>query len=445
MSLFLDWQSDGIGACVALVLYGVVLLAFLLPRLRCKPITRLLPAALLWHLVIWAFVAFWMLPYYAGATGADCYGYHHNGLIVARLIRTGDWGSIPWGLSTAAMPIITGFLYAPFGGDIYGVLFFSAVIGFWGGLYLCRAFSLWATPAQLRKYSLVILFLPSFATWTSFFGKDSWVALGLGAAAYGYSSMVSPHGSRGGLWHILLGVAIVAVIRPHIAAALAASMAVAYVWGLTQARKASILTKLTMLIILSAMLGFLGLLARGFLGLSEVSANSMQEYAESHEKGNAIGGSAVEIEAAPGVTGALLAFPRGIVRVLFQPFPWEVHNFNAGLAALENLFILWFALSHARRLRRLFREIVQEPFVLFSSLFACALLLMFSFASNLGMLSRERAQLLRDPSGSGGCAEAPGAPCAHGAAPRLVACPRPHTVNSRGCPSITPAKCGALR
>jgi hypothetical protein len=120
----------------------------------------------------------------------------------------------------------------------------------------------------------------------------------------------------------------------------------------------------------------------------------MQEYAESHEKGNAIGGSAVEIEAAPGVTGALLAFPRGIVRVLFQPFPWEVHNFNAGLAALENLFILWFALSHARRLRRLFREIVQEPFVLFSSLFACALLLMFSFASNLGMLSRERAQLL---------------------------------------------------
>jgi hypothetical protein len=393
--VFLDWQSDGLMARAALMLYGVVLLALILPRFRrCRPLARLLPAVLVWHFLIWAFIAFWMLPHYAVTTGADCYGYHHDAITIAGSIRAGDWGNIPWGLHTEAMPIVTAFLYVPFGGDIYGILFFSAVIGLWAGLYLCLAFSLWATPAQLRKYSIIVLFLPSFVTWTSHFGKDNWIALGLGMAAYGYSSMLSPRGSRGGFGHLLAGVAILTAIRPHIALALAAAMALAYLWGFTQSSRTSILTKLAMVVTVIGMFGFLTVVARGFLGLSDVSANGMQEYARARGEGNAVGGSAVEIQAAPGVAGALLAFPRGAVRVLFEPFPWEVHNFSAGMAAVENLFILWFVLSHARRLRKLFRRIVREPFLLFSSLLACALLLMFSFTPNLGLLSRQRTQLL---------------------------------------------------
>ena len=387
-----NWQSDGMVARLALVMYGLVLLALVLPRFRrCGALTRLIPSALVWHLIIFAFTSFWMLPYYAAM--ADCYGYHYHGLMVAQLIRSTDWGGISWGLGSAAIPIITGFLYAPFGGDVYGVLFFSAVLGFCGGLYLCRAFSLWATPAQLRRYSLVILFLPSFATWTGYFGKDSWIALGLGLSAYGYSSTFKLRSSIG-LWHLLAGIAIVTVIRPHIAVTLAASMALAYLWGLARARQASIVVKLMMAVVLIATFALLASVARGFLGLSDVSADSMQEYLRTNSAGNAVGGSAVEVQAAPGVAGALRAFPRGVVRVLFQPFPWEIQSFNTGLAAAENLFILWFALSHARRLRELLRGMIREPYVLFSSLLACTLLLMFSLAPNLGLLSRQRAQLL---------------------------------------------------
>jgi ABC-type molybdate transport system permease subunit len=80
--------------------------------------------------------------------------------------------------------------------------------------------------------------------------------------------------------------------------------------------------------------------------------------------------------------------------VLFEPFPWEINNFNSGLAAGENLFILWFVLSRAGRLRRLFHGIVRKPYLLFSIVFGCLLLIMFSFLPNLGLLSRERAQLL---------------------------------------------------
>jgi hypothetical protein len=165
-------------------------------------------------------------------------------------------------------------------------------------------------------------------------------------------------------------------------------------WGLTQSRRISILAKIGMIVMLIGMFALLASVARGFLGLSDVSAESMQEYARARSAGNAIGGSAVDVQVAPGVAGTLRGFPRGVVRVLFQPFPWEIHNFNAGLAAAENLFILWFVLSHAGRLRKLFRKMVQEPYVLFSSLLACALLLMFSFIPNLGLLSRQRVQLL---------------------------------------------------
>jgi hypothetical protein len=184
------------------------------------------------------------------------------------------------------------------------------------------------------------------------------------------------------------------MIRPHIAVTLVASMIFAYFSGLMQARQTRIAAKLTMVVMLIAMLGLVAAVARGALGLSDVSADSMQGYLRTRSAGNATGGSAVEVRAAPGVAGAALAFPRGALRALFQPFPWEIRGFSTGLAAIENLFILWFALSHARRLRELLRGMVREAYVLFSSVLACALLLMFSLTPNLGLLSRQRAQLL---------------------------------------------------
>src|ERR1039458_7195303 len=243
MLQLLDWQSDGSGALAALTLYGLALLAFVLPHFRRSGVlTTLVARALAWRVVIWAFYAFWQLPYYMARTGSDSSWYHSEGMKVAQSIRDGAWGDISWGLGTPAMPIITGFLYAPFGGNIYGMLIFSAVVGFCAGLYFCRAFSLWATPAQLKTYSLIVLFLPSFTTWTSIFGKDSWVALGLGLAAYGYSALLKSHSAKT-LTHLLGGMAIVTVVRPHIAVVLAGSGALAYLLGLAYRRSVSIFAK----------------------------------------------------------------------------------------------------------------------------------------------------------------------------------------------------------
>lgn len=391
---FLDWYSDGFIAVFVLVLYSILLLAIVLNGARrIAPLARLLPAAAAWHFVVWAFIAFWLLPHYSATGQADATSYYNESLINAGMIRTGDWAGVSYALGSDIIPLITGVLFAPAGADIYGIAFFSATIGFCGCLYFCRAFSLWAPPDQIRRYSLLILFLPSFATWTSIFGKDSWIALGLGLASYGYSSMLRARAMRG-LWHLALGMVIVTAIRSHIAVTVAAAMALAYGWGLTQAHRGSILSKVAIIAMLIAMAGTLVTVATKFVGVSDVSADGVADYVEARSAGNTGGGSDVQVQATPGALGALRAFPRGIVRVLFEPFPWEVNSFNSGLAALENLYILWFALNNARRLRGLIRGMAKEPFLLFSWAFALLVTLMLSLTPNLGLISRQRSQML---------------------------------------------------
>jgi hypothetical protein len=290
------------------------------------------------------------------------------------------------------MQIITGLIYTPFGGEIYGMLFFSAVLGFCGCLYFCLAFSLWTNQTQTRNYARIVLFLPSFALWTGIFGKDSWIALGLGLAAYGYSAKLK--GLNTGLVHLIVGLGITTVVRPHISVTFAVAMVVAYFWGLTRRRRVSILTKIQMVVMLVGMLIFLAVVAQKFLGIQDVSADTLEAYGAARANNNALGGSAVEVGAVHSVNGLILQFPRAIVRELFEPFPWEVHNFTLGLAAAENLFLIWFVFGHAKRLRRLFHEVIREPYVLFSFILAGGLLVIFSLTPNLGLLSRERAQLL---------------------------------------------------
>jgi len=116
------------------MLLSFMLLAVVVNGVRdCAPVAKLLPSVLTWHLVVFAFNAFWMIPFYG--EGSDALVYHNLGTDVANTIRDGAWGNIEWGLNTTAIPIIVGFLYAPFGANVYGSLFFFGGAGS-RGLYL---------------------------------------------------------------------------------------------------------------------------------------------------------------------------------------------------------------------------------------------------------------------------------------------------------------------
>lgn len=391
----LDWQSDGVGAVFALVIYAVLLVALVARSTHTiTSISRMLPAALLWHCGIFIFIAFWLLPHYAALGQADAIGYFADGMRTAENIRSGNWQEVSFSLGTDIIPLITALIFLPAGGNIYGIIFLSGALGLCGSLYFCQALALWASPEQVKSYARIILFLPSFVTWTSIFGKDSWICLGLGLAAYGYALMLKARTSSG-LWYLLAGLAVTTLIRPHISLILAASMALAYLLGVTQKRRGSLITKAAMIVTFVAICGGLVTVASSFIGVSDFSVDSVEEYAVHRSQANAgAGNSDVEVQAAPGVAGTLRAFPRGIIRVMFQPFPWEVNGFNSALAAAENIFLLWYIVINARRLRQLIRGMSGEPYLLFSSAIMILLLLMLSLTPNLGLISRQRAQLL---------------------------------------------------
>jgi hypothetical protein len=390
---FIDWQSDGLPALLVLVLYGIVLLMMVLRLVhRNIAVGRLMLPAIAWHLAVMLFTLLWVIPHYAGETGADCYGYHYEGLRVAELLRAGQWSQIPWGFGTQAIEIFTGFLYLPAGGDIYGVEFFSAVLGLCACFFFCLAFSENVDSSRVRRYSKIIIFLPSFGLWTGMFGKDSLIALGLGLATYGYASVLK--GRKQGFFYLVGGILITTIIRPHISFAFGAAAATSFILGLTRNRKASVLFKIQIVVMLLVMFVSLAFVAQRFLQLDDVSAQALEQYGQERSAANDVGGSAVEVSTGGGMAGILIGFPRAVVRILLQPFPWEVHNFSLGLAAAENLFIFAFIVSHLGRVRHLFRRILREPFILFCTLLALALLLMFSLLPNLGLLSRQRAQLL---------------------------------------------------
>lgn len=356
-------------------------------------ISKLLPAAIFWRLIVFLYYAFWALPYYG--EGGDVWNYHNEGIRIAQLLQQGEWGSINWGISTTAMNLLFGFMYAPFGADIYGFALFSSIVGLGGALYMCRAFELWAPPAKTRVYSAIVLFLPSYAFWASTPGKDSWIGLGLGLSAYGYSAMYRSSSWKG-IWHLGFGLLITAIIRPHIGLVETTAMAVAYLWGLTQKSRGSAPMKVLRIAALVGLVGFLYPLTLKLTGLSEdVSAEGVEQYMQANSDANAkAGGSVVEVQVAPGIGGVIRALPRGVVRVLLEPFPWQIRNVNSALAALENLFIAGLLIRYARHVRGMLREVIRNSYFLFSGFLAFGLILLFMFVPNLGLLSRQRVQML---------------------------------------------------
>jgi hypothetical protein len=382
-------------AGIALAVYGLLLLLLVLARTakRDPGVMRFVRLGLIWHLATYLFVVLWLMPYYAERDEVDAYIYHHDAIKYASMIRSGDWNSIPLGVGTEATSLATAILYAPLGGNVYGAVFFSAVLGFIAALFFCRALRPWCTREEMRKYCRIAIFLPSIAMWTSILGKDSWVALGLGLCAYGFSCALKHRASRP-LLYLFTGAAIVTMLRPHIALSCAVAMAFAYCWGMASSIRVSILAKIVRTTVLAASLAAVTLIARNYLSIQELSGERIDSITRTVSNGNNIGGSAIGGDRDPDGGGMLSEAPRGVVRVLLEPFPWEVHNVNSGLASFENLLIAWFLLRYGRRPRMIWRAIVRQPYLLFCFALAVELLLMFSILPNLGLISRQRVQLL---------------------------------------------------
>lgn len=321
---------------------------------------------------------------------SDARGYHEAGLQLARSFRSGEFDVTEGGtvVGTRFVEVLTGGLYAITGPTMIGAFLVFSWVGFWGLFLLWRAFVIAVPAGNHQRYGLLLFFLPSLVFWPSSLGKDSWMAFGLGLCAYGAARITA--GQSVGFFSFTAGVVASALVRPHVALAVVASLVVAVLASRRTRRPGEDRTRATALVVGVVAAALVLSQVQAYFNLDRVDASSVEGLLDYTEQQTSQGGS--EFEA----TGARspLDIPGAVVSVLFRPFPWEATNPMVLASSLEGVLLLYFLVRFRREIVAAIRQWRSHPYVAFLLSYGVIFCIAFSSFGNFGILARQRVQLL---------------------------------------------------
>jgi len=322
--------------------------------------------------------------------GNDSVAYHEWGAKLAPLIRGGDFApTIDVKLiGTGFIEVLTGWVYALTGTTIVGGYLVFSLFGFWGLYLFYRAFRIAFPEGDHKRYSLILFFLPSLLFWSSSIGKEAWMTLWLGAAAYGAARLLSHQ--RGGLPAVLLGLLGLIMVRPHVALVAFLALFAAYI--VRPAKRRTITTPLAKVggIMILMLVGFVVLSqVQSFFGVEKLDSGAVDTVLVHTNTQSTQGGSEYQVEAVNGPIG----FVNAAIAVVFRPWPFEANNVMSGIASLEGVFILGLVLTSLRRFAAFPRLLIRQPYVMFCTVFSLAFIFVFASIGNFGILVRQRVQL----------------------------------------------------
>lgn len=324
-----------------------------------------------------------------GGSG-DTNRYFNAGGRLAPVIRGGTLPDQATDVGTPFMEFLAGAMFALLPHNrMLGNLVFS-LLAFAGMLLFLQAFRLGVPDGDHRRYAVLILLLPTMGFWTSTLGKEAWMVFMLGASAYGAARVFRR--KRFGYALIAVGGAGMFMMRPHMTALMAVSLAIAYV---VRIRDKSVKQR--------GILWFAGLIIV-VLGAIYVTENYSDEYLDDSAREESAtsqvfartadmtdrGGSA--FDARPVRSPADLV--HAMITVPFRPFLTEAHNRVAQIASLEGLALLALFVVSLPRLGALPRHLLRTPYLAFLVTYALGFIVAFSNVANFGILTRQRAQLL---------------------------------------------------
>jgi hypothetical protein len=386
---------------------GFLVVAFLVPvllaaswpafirqarRERDPRLVQLLVAALLLKL-LGSLVRYWVaVAVYE--SNADAFEYHRVGVELAMRFRAGNFDTGLASLSgTDFISFFTGIVYTITGPSIFAGFLLYSWLAFGGMFYLYRAFTIAIPDGNRRSYARLLFFMPSMLYWPSSIGKEAWMLFTLGLAAYGTARVLTGRPWRG---MAVAGVAmwLAAVVRAHISGMVVLGLVMAYLFARPPRRLGALgpavkLFALAVLVVVAV--GLLGrtqsyLLQKGIDPQDGVTS----VLAETQRRTNQ-GGSNFQ---APSTGASLAKLPLAAVTILFRPYPFEVHNAQAAITALESSLLLCLTLARRRAIWHAVRQLRRWPYVVFVLVYSGLFVVAFSSISNFGILARERTQLL---------------------------------------------------
>jgi hypothetical protein len=324
---------------------------------------------------------------------ADANRYHSDGVRISDRFQSGIFDAGLESLTkTDFISFFTGIVYTFTGASRLGGYLVYSWLGFWGLYFFYRAFTLAVPNGRRRSYAILVFFLPSLLYWPSGIGKEAWMVFALGIASFGAAKVLT-----GRMWQGLaiagLGVWLAGIVRLHMAGMLALALAVAYLVrkpvgersrrGMV-ARTLSLaaVATLTVIVVLQAEQSLQSSGIRTQRGLT----SALQDVAER----TSTGGS----EFQPSVLRSPARAPLAALTVLFRPFPFEAENPQALAAAVETSFLLLLCVVRRRSILEAIRSFRRRPYVAFALAYTGLFILAYSSIANLGILSRQRVQLL---------------------------------------------------
>jgi hypothetical protein len=322
----------------------------------------------------------------------DSYRYYRVGVEFASQWRNGNIPGLSGrgSLGTQAIEAFTGGLFAIITPDMLGGFILFAIIAFIGQIMFYAAFRRHAEPHQLKPYAILIFLLPTYAFWPSSIGKDALVVFGLGVSAYFLARSLEAFEVRW-LLGLALSLAVIGVIRIHIAALVVAAFVAATL--IAKPKTPGPGTGLRRLAVLIAGLGVAAVVLtffRDIFGVDVLSSQEVDEFAAEIVRRTSGGGSVVS----GGPITSPLDLPFAIAHVLFRPFPWEATEIQQFFATAETSFLAIFTLWRLPAIVRNLRQWRSHPYVVFATFYVLGFAAAFTAVRNLGIIARQRGQVV---------------------------------------------------
>lgn len=324
--------------------------------------------------------------------GSDATEYHEEGVVLAPILRSGVYDGLGKLSGTRFTEVVTGHVYALAGPSRLGGFMVFSWLAFVGLYLFWRAFCIAVPTGDHRRYALLVFFFPTILIWTSGTGKDAWMMLCLGGAAWGFASLLA------GRWRVLpvLGLALwgAAIVRPHLVLIMLIAAAAGVLVRLLPAQESQTDARRGSRALLIGVLTVATVLTVGqaeqYFGLDDLDVESAREVTDRVVTNTGLSGSTFQ---APD-PGTPVGYLRAGITVLFRPFPLEVPTAQGTATAAEGVALLLLLYFSARRLGRLPAALLRIPYMAFAMTYVIAFVYAFASISNFGILARQRAQLL---------------------------------------------------
>lgn len=284
------------------------------------------------------------------------------------------------GLSTIFIINFVQTLKEYFGGSLLDYFLLFQAMGFWGMLFVLRAFDdIHEELGQPRsRYVYMLLFLPGLHFWTSAIGKDAPIFLSVAMCTWAAFRLHRRYLAFGA------GLAIALLVRPHIALIALISLAMTVL----VARNTSLLSRVALLAVALAGIGSVaGLVQDSFNGLNISNTDSVTEFIETKSSVSEESGGDVNIIGA--------AFPVKLFSLLFRPFFIDATGLLGYVASLENVVLLLVIGTLLWRLGTAIAVARGALFARFAAFFFVMLTILLAMVNyNVGLGLRQKMMMM---------------------------------------------------